>query len=80
MKLKHRMPRCIAFVDGWRCRHRAVKSNGDVFICTRHSMWTALLIEDGSGAATRRMLAFSRWETKREGQMLIDRMHRRVAA
>ena len=43
-------------------------------------MWTMLLIDDGYSPGTRSMLAFSRWRTAREGQRLIDAMHRTVAA
>jgi len=39
-----------------------------------------LLLDDMLSPATRKMLSVSRWETAREGQRLIDRMHARRAA
>ena len=73
-------PRCIA-ITNTRChRPAALKRNGDLFICTKHSFWTMVFVDDQLSATTRRMLAFARWETAREGQALIDRLHARRAA
>jgi len=77
-----RHPRCIALsAAGVRCPRNAGKRSGNIYVCRRHStMWTMLLIDDGYSPGTRSMLAFSRWRTAREGQRLIDAMHRTVAA
>jgi len=75
----YRTPRCIA-ISGTRCRRpAALKRNGDLFICTKHTFWTMVLIDDMLAPATRRMLAFARWETVAEGQAWI-RAYRKVAA
>lgn len=73
-------PRCICIPDN-RCTRKASKSSGDLFVCRQHAtFWTLLLVGDQYSPRTRRMLAFSRWDTVAEGQQLIDRMHvRRVA-
>lgn len=74
-----RSPRCIAIPDG-RCPRHAAKRNGDLFVCTRHGLITMALIDDGLSPQTRRMLAFSRWETAAEGQRLVDKLYQRRAA
>jgi len=72
--------RCICIPDR-RCKHRACKRSGDIFVCKQHcGRITMLLINDQYSPRTRRMLAFSSWDTVAEGQRLIDQMHaRRVA-
>ena len=76
-----RIPRCIATLTGeTRCPRPAAKRNSDLFVCTRHGIITMAIIDDWLATATRRMLAFSRWETARERQRLIDRLRSRRAA
>ncbi len=50
----------------------------DLYACTHHGRITLAVMEDWLSAPMRKMLAFARWETVREGQALINRM-RRVA-
>ncbi len=77
-----RTARCIAMsADARRCPHKAGKRSGDIYVCSQHArLITMALIDDMLAPATRRMLAFTQWETAREGQALIDRMHRSEAA
>lgn len=80
--MRYRNPRCILLLpDGQRrCPHRAARRMEDLYACTRHGRITLALLDDWTCAATRRMLAFSRWTTAWEGQRLIARMYgRRVA-
>jgi hypothetical protein len=78
--MKYRTPRCIAITGTQRChRPAALKRFGDLFICTKHNFWLMVFI-DMLAAPTRQMLAFTHWQTAREGQELIDRMHGRRAA
>lgn len=78
-----RAPRCIAIDHGSlrRCPRHACHGAGDLFLCRQHStMWLMLLIDDGCSLPTRKMLAYTAWETAREGRRLIERMYaRRVA-
>ena len=74
-----RAPRCIAIPNG-RCPRPAAKRSGDLFVCTRHGLITMALIDDMLSPSTRRLLAFARWATVREGQRLIDRLHGTRAA
>jgi hypothetical protein len=79
--MTYRTPRCIATPDGKRCPRLAGKRSGDLFVCPWHArLITMALIDDMLAPSTRWMLAFTRWETPREGQRLIDRLHRREAA
>ncbi|MEQ1761100.1 MAG: hypothetical protein ABL986_22560 [Vicinamibacterales bacterium] len=74
------LPRCIAVPDRRRChRPAARRRNGDLYLCTKHSLWTMLLIEDHLSPTTRRMLAYARWDTAHDGQRLIDTMYGRGA-
>lgn len=75
-------PRCITMsADARRCPRRAGKRGGDIFVCGQHArLITMALLDDMLAPPTRRMLAFAHWETAREGQALIDRMYRKVAA
>jgi hypothetical protein len=76
-----RHPRCIALDGGWRCPRKAAKRSGDIYVCGQHSrMWLMLLIEDWCALPTRRMLAYSKWETYAEGKRLIERLHGKRAA
>jgi hypothetical protein len=72
--------RCIAFVEGRRCPRVAAKRNGDLYVCGRHGLITMAIIDDWLAPATRRMLVRSSWETRAEGQRLINRMYGREAA
>jgi len=67
--------RCIALDRyGRRCRRRALKRNGNTFVCRRHmTMWTMLLIDDQYSVRTRELLSVAAWDTADEGQRLIDR-------
>ena len=76
----YRRPHCIAVIDHKRCARYAAKWNGDLFVCTQHGLIEMALIDDRLSPQTRKMLAFTRWETVREGQARIDRLHGRSAA
>jgi hypothetical protein len=69
------MNRCIAFRSDRRCPHRCSKRMGTLMICSRHTMWTALLT-DQIRLSTRAVLAATRWETAAEGQVIIDQINR----
>jgi hypothetical protein len=75
-----RHPRCIVLDGQRRCRRRAAFGMGDLFACASHGRITLAVMSDWLSASSRRMLAFAHWETAREGQRLIDRMHREKAA
>jgi hypothetical protein len=53
---------------------------GDVFMCLRHGLLTAAIIEDWLSPSTREMLAHAKWETFDEGRQLIAHMYAREAA
>lgn len=72
--------RCIALTGSRRCPHRAAKCMSDLYTCTRHGRIQLAILEDWLSPATRRMLAYARWSTAREGQALVDRRYRRRAA
>jgi hypothetical protein len=72
--------RCIAFVGALRCPYRVATSLGDLQCCRRHGRIQLLLIDDMLGAQTRLRLAHARWETRSQGQELVDKLFRRRAA
>ena len=74
-------PRCIAISYGVRCCRKAGRRSGDIFVCSQHAgLITMAILDDWLKPQTRRMLAFSRWDTAAEGRLLIERLHRRAAA
>ncbi len=76
-----RTPRCIAITGTTRCPREAGKRSGDIFVCSEHArLITMALLDDRLAPETRRMLAFARWQTAREGQARIDCMYRRKEA
>ena len=79
--MRRRTPRCIAIEYGVRCCRKAGRRSGDIFTCSRHSGLIAMaILDDCLLPHTRRMLAFSRWDTVAQGRRLIDRLHRSKAA
>jgi len=73
-------PRCIVLVGHARCHRRAASCMEDLYACTRHGRVTLAVMSDWLSAPSRRMLAFSRWETARAGQALIAHLYREGAA
>ena len=72
--------RSIAIVGTTRCPYRPAKSTGDLFCCRRHGLIQLAIIDDWLSPATRRMLAYAKWESRADGQRQIDQMYRRPAA
>jgi hypothetical protein len=78
--MTRRRPRCILLTGHRRCHRRAATGMGDLYTCSGHGRITLLVMEDSTSPQTRRLLAYSRWETAAEGRRLINRkLGRRVA-
>jgi hypothetical protein len=77
--MRHR-PRCIVLVGYHRCHRSAAKRMGNLYACCSHGRMTLAVLTDWLSESSRRMLARRRWDTAREGQRLIDRLHRKDAA
>ncbi len=52
----------------------------DLYACCSHGVIQLAIMSDALSAATRRMLAYAKWETYEQGEKLIARMRRREAA
>ena len=72
-------PRCIATLDDGARRCVCTTTDTDGYMCHTHRIPSAFL-NLWNTAETRRMLAFTWWETIGEGQALIDRVFNRRTA
>ena len=73
-------PRCISLRDDTRCPRKAAKRNGDRYLCRKcGTPWAMVMVADQYGIQTRQVLATSDWETRDEGQRIVNRLNRRTA-